>query len=242
MKDKDGKATTDLKPEEDWSKEEDELALGNSKALNALFNEVDKNIFSALGEKMLEEKPVRKILRSLPKKSDMKVTVIEEAQDISNMRVDELVGSLQTFELGISDRSEKKNKIMSFVSNTEDEEDQCDLDIDEGMYNVIVLLKRQFNKVRKGMDRKSRPNVKNISYDISKNRRNAQSRKRYLKKQKKGLSVSSFDDSEGETDDETTKHVTAFTGRYEFDKDSCDEGVSYEALVASYKELCVRSE
>jgi hypothetical protein len=45
MNDTDGKATTELKHEEDWSKEEDELALGNSKALNALFNGVDKNIF-----------------------------------------------------------------------------------------------------------------------------------------------------------------------------------------------------
>ena len=46
--DKDGKITTELKPEEEWSKEEDELALGNSKALNALFNGVDKNIFSLI--------------------------------------------------------------------------------------------------------------------------------------------------------------------------------------------------
>ena len=37
--------TISLKPEEDWSKEEDELALGNSKALNALFNGIDRNIF-----------------------------------------------------------------------------------------------------------------------------------------------------------------------------------------------------
>lgn len=44
MNDKDGKATTELKPEEDWSKEEDELALRNSKALNALFNRVEKYI------------------------------------------------------------------------------------------------------------------------------------------------------------------------------------------------------
>ncbi|MCI43686.1 gag-protease polyprotein, partial [Trifolium medium] len=43
--DKDGKVTTELKPEGDWSKDEDELALGNSKALNALFNGVDKNMF-----------------------------------------------------------------------------------------------------------------------------------------------------------------------------------------------------
>lgn len=45
VNDKDGKATTELKSEEDWSKEEDESALGNSKAFNALFNGVDKNIF-----------------------------------------------------------------------------------------------------------------------------------------------------------------------------------------------------
>ncbi|MCI72168.1 gag-protease polyprotein, partial [Trifolium medium] len=43
--DKDGNATTELKPEEDWSKEEDELALRNSKALNGLFNGVNKNMF-----------------------------------------------------------------------------------------------------------------------------------------------------------------------------------------------------
>jgi hypothetical protein len=39
------------------------------------------NTSFTLGEKMSEEKLVRKILRSLPKKFDMKVTTIEEAQD-----------------------------------------------------------------------------------------------------------------------------------------------------------------
>ena len=43
---------------------------------------------------MSEAKLVRKILRTLPKKFDIKVTTIEEAQDIDNLRVDELVGSL----------------------------------------------------------------------------------------------------------------------------------------------------
>jgi 2-polyprenyl-6-methoxyphenol hydroxylase-like FAD-dependent oxidoreductase len=45
VKDKDGNDTTELKPEEEWSKDEDDLALGNKKALNALFNRVDKNMF-----------------------------------------------------------------------------------------------------------------------------------------------------------------------------------------------------
>jgi len=45
VKDKDGKDTTELKPKEEWSKDEGELAIGNYKALNALFNGVHKNMF-----------------------------------------------------------------------------------------------------------------------------------------------------------------------------------------------------
>src|SRR4051812_1547814 len=42
-KEKDG--TNVLIPEEEWSKDEEEMALGNSKALNSLFNGINKNIF-----------------------------------------------------------------------------------------------------------------------------------------------------------------------------------------------------
>lgn len=38
--------------------------------------------------KMTEEKLVKKIIRFLPKKFDMKVTAIEEAQDIKNFKVE----------------------------------------------------------------------------------------------------------------------------------------------------------
>jgi hypothetical protein len=43
--DVDGNRTNVLKPEDEWTAAEDELALGNSKALNALFNGVDMNMF-----------------------------------------------------------------------------------------------------------------------------------------------------------------------------------------------------
>lgn len=35
----------------------------------------------------------------------MKVTAIEEAIDLSRIKVDELIGSLQTFEISINERS-----------------------------------------------------------------------------------------------------------------------------------------
>ena len=50
-KDKEGNSV--LKPEEDWDKEEELLALGNSKALNALFNGIDKNIFRLVHHRSL---------------------------------------------------------------------------------------------------------------------------------------------------------------------------------------------
>ncbi|MCI59775.1 gag-pol polyprotein, partial [Trifolium medium] len=60
----------------------------------------------------------------------MKVTTIEEAQDISSMKVDELVGSLQTFESAANERSEMKTKSIAFMSNTDDEELQNDMESD----------------------------------------------------------------------------------------------------------------
>ena len=329
MLDSDGKPTNKLKPEEDWTKEEDELALGNSKALNALFNGVDKNIFrlintctvardaweilrtthegtskvkmsrlqllttkfenlkmkeeecihdfhmnileianasTALGERMTDEKLVRKILRSLPKRFDMKVTAIEEAQDICNMRVDELIGSLQTFELGLSERTEKKSKNLAFVTNDEGE-DQLELDTEEGLTNAVVLLGKQFNKVLKRMDRRSRPNVRNIPFDIRKGseyqrkseEKPSQSKgiqchgcegyghikaecPTHLKKQRKGLSVCWSDDTESEHESESDKDVNALTGRCESDDESSDVEITFDELAKSYRELCIKCE
>ena len=98
----------------------------------------------------------------------MKVTTIEESQDICNMRVDELIGSLQTFELEISDGSEKKAKSIAFMSNTKEKEEESGQDTDEDLENDVALLGRQFNKLLKKMDVRSKSNVKNISSDINK--------------------------------------------------------------------------
>ncbi|TYK21887.1 gag-pol polyprotein [Cucumis melo var. makuwa] len=154
---KDEVGQTVRKSELKWTKDEDDATVGNSRALNALFNVVDPNIFKlintcksakvawdilevafegtskvkisrlqiltsrfealqigedefiaefnarvldianeldALGEKMSDSKLVRKVLRSLPSKFNMKVTAIEEANDLSKMKLDELFGSL----------------------------------------------------------------------------------------------------------------------------------------------------
>ncbi|TYK04708.1 gag-pol polyprotein [Cucumis melo var. makuwa] len=84
---------------------EDESVAEYNERVLAIANESFK-----LGEKIHESKIVRKVLRSLSGKFDMKVTAIEEAHDITKLKLDELFGSLLTFEMIISNRENKNGK------------------------------------------------------------------------------------------------------------------------------------
>ena len=54
-----------------------------------------------LGEYIAESKIVRKILRSLPERFHAKITSIEEIKDIDQIPLTELIGNLQTYEMGL---------------------------------------------------------------------------------------------------------------------------------------------
>ena len=54
-----------------------------------------------LEESIAEPKIVRKILRSLLKRFHVKITAIEEVKDIDRIPLTELVGNLQTYEMGL---------------------------------------------------------------------------------------------------------------------------------------------
>ncbi|KAA0046523.1 gag-pol polyprotein [Cucumis melo var. makuwa] len=102
-----------------------------------------------LGEKNSDSKIVRKVLRSLPRKFDMKATTIEEAYDITKLKLDELFGSLLTFEMAISHRENKKGKGIAFKSIYEDETTVNQSDKEENMNESIDLLIKQFSNVVK---------------------------------------------------------------------------------------------
>ena len=61
-----------------------------------------------LGETIFEPKIVRKVLRSLPKRFHAKITTIEQSKDINKIPLTELVGNLQTYELGLTKIGEIK--------------------------------------------------------------------------------------------------------------------------------------
>ena len=72
-----------------------------------------------LGEKYSETKLVRKTLRSLPERFAYKVAAIEEAKDVSTMKLDELMGSFQTFELNLSQNKRRKTLMFEQKRKTQ---------------------------------------------------------------------------------------------------------------------------
>ena len=130
------------------------------------------NDFDSLGEKISEEKVVRKILGSLPKRFDMKVTTIEETHDISSMKVGELIGSLKNFELVVDNRTEEKGKSIAFASSTENDVVLGDCVGDEDLSENFVLLEKQFNRIMKHVNRRPRSNEQNISFNNDQHTRN----------------------------------------------------------------------
>ncbi|TYK12276.1 gag-pol polyprotein [Cucumis melo var. makuwa] len=194
----------------DWTDVEEQASVGNARALNAIFNGVDLNVFKSinscstpkeawktlevtyegtskvkisrlqlitskfeafrmtevesvsdynkrvleianesllLDEKIPDSKIVRKVLRSLPRKFDMKVTVIEEAHDITTLKLDELFCSLLTFEMATADRESKKGKGIAFKSTHVSEEAVSDTEVN--MNESIDLMIKQFSNVVK---------------------------------------------------------------------------------------------
>ena len=70
---------------------------------------------------------VRKVLRSFPKKFHAKITAIEESNDIDQIPLIELVGNLQTYELGLSwIKKSSKSKSMVLKAKSSDTDESSD--------------------------------------------------------------------------------------------------------------------
>ena len=92
-----------------------------------------------------------KVLISLPERFHAKITAIEESKDIDNIPLIELVGNLQTYELGltrIGKSSKSKSMALKAKSNDTDESSN---DEDSKMKSYIT---RQFKNFMKNANAK----------------------------------------------------------------------------------------
>ena len=103
------------------------------------------------GETILEPKIMRKVLRSLLERFHAKITAIKESKDIDKIPLTELVGNLQTYELGLT-RIGKLGKSNSMTLKAKSG------DTDESLNNEDFKMKfyitRQFKKFMKNANGK----------------------------------------------------------------------------------------
>ncbi|KAL6323552.1 hypothetical protein AAG906_039134 [Vitis piasezkii] len=92
------------------------------------------NELEALGKTYTEVEKFMKILRSLPKKWETKVTAIQEAKDLTKLSLEELIGSLMTYEIELYNhqRVEENKKSIAFMALiNDDEEEESESESDE---------------------------------------------------------------------------------------------------------------
>ena len=115
-------------------------------------NEVVVSKFN-LGEKTEDSKIVRKILRSLPESFRAKVTAIEESKDLDDIKVQELVGSLQTYEMSLPNQRKSKSLALKIINEKVEDQDSSGEDVvdkDVADKDVAYLVKnfRKFLKFK----------------------------------------------------------------------------------------------
>ena len=81
----------------------EELKMSEDESFDSFYSKLNEVVIDKfnLGEKTEDSKVVRKILQSLPESFRAKVMAIEESKNIDEIKVQELVGSLQTYKLSL---------------------------------------------------------------------------------------------------------------------------------------------
>ena len=97
--------------------------------MNSVFN---------LRETIPESKIVRKVLKSLLERFHANITAIEKSKDIDKIPLTELVGNLQTYELGLTKIGKSsKGKSMALKAKSSDTDESSD-DEDSKMKSYIT--------------------------------------------------------------------------------------------------------
>ena len=124
----------------------EELKMGDEESFDSFYGKLNKIVIAKLnlGEKIEDSKVVRKILRSLSESFQVKVTAIEESKDFDEIKIQELIGSLQTYELGLPSHKTSKSLALKTITermNDSSEEDEVEMD--------VVFLAKNFWKFLK---------------------------------------------------------------------------------------------
>ena len=128
----------------------EKLKMSEVESFDSFYGKLNEVVIGKfnLGEKMEDSKIVR-ILQSLPESFWAKVIAIEKSKDLDEIKIQELIGSLQTYELSLP--SQRKSKSLALKTINERVEAQDSSDKDEVEKDVAYIVKnfRKFLKFKK---------------------------------------------------------------------------------------------
>ncbi|KAH9715535.1 Integrase catalytic domain-containing protein [Citrus sinensis] len=176
------------------------------------------NTLGALGKTFSNSEKVKKIIRSLPKEWRPKRTAIEEAKDLNTLPLDDLIGSLISYEedLAAEKGHEEKKKSIALKASKYESDGESELDDEE-----LAMLARRFRKFfKKTGERRNFINFKNhrekneaITCYECKKPGHIRSECPLIKKLKKKAMVATWDDSEEDSIDEKGSYAS-LKGKY----------------------------
>ena len=121
----------------------EELKMGDDEAFDSFYGKLNEIVIAKLNlrEKIEDDKVVRKILRSLLESFGAKVTTIEESKDLDEIKIQELIGSLQAYELGLPSHKSSKSLALNTITERMDYSSKED-DVEK----EVAFLAKNFRK------------------------------------------------------------------------------------------------
>ena len=120
--------------------------MSDDKLFDSFYRRLNEIVIAKLNlrEKIEEAKVVRKILRFLPESFRDKVTTVEERNDLDEIKIQELIGYLQTYELKLpSHKSSKSLALKTTIERMDDSFKEDDVE------KEVVFLAKNFQKFLK---------------------------------------------------------------------------------------------
>jgi arsenate reductase-like glutaredoxin family protein len=103
-----------------------------------------RNSVINLGKKVFDTKIIRKVMRSLLERFKIKVTTIDSCTDLETMRIEELVGALQTCEFSLPQPRKNKDIALRTLRKNSDE-----LSDEESLHDEeLALIAKKFYKYK----------------------------------------------------------------------------------------------
>ena len=129
----------------------EELKMSEDESFDSFYGKLNEVVIGKfnLGEKMEDSKIVRKILRSLPESFRAKVTAIKESKDLDEIKIQELISSLQTYELSLPSQRKRKSLALKTVNERLEAQDSSDEDVVERDVAYLAKNIRKFLKFKR---------------------------------------------------------------------------------------------